>query len=125
MTYTMQELDAAVIDSITSGACDPVSNRKNTLAIRAYGDAARRVILAKRAEYQSRRDATARQWQHSCSRRALRNAHYDTVATRERYVRGVSGFDQWAWLASNPAYIEYGRWHRHPVKGFQSGRVSS
>jgi hypothetical protein len=125
MSYTVQDLDAAVIDAITSGACDPVSNRKNALASRAYGEDARRVILAKRAEYQSRRDATARQWQHSYSRRALRNAHFDTVAARERYVRGVSGFDEWAWLASNPAYIEHGRWNRHPVKGFQSGRVSS
>ena len=125
MEYTPNDLDAAVIDAITSGACDPVSNRKNALAIRAYGDDARRVILSKRAEYQSRRDATARQWQHSYSRRAIRNAHYDTVATREEYVRGVRGFDRYEWLAKNTAYIEHGRWHRHPVKGFQSGKASN
>lgn len=124
MTYTIEELDVYVLDSITSGACDPVSNRKNALAIRVYGDAARFLILAKRADFQARRDATARKWQHSVSRRSLRNRNYDSVATREEYVRGVRGFDRYEWLRNDPAYVEHGRWHRHPVKGFQSGRVS-
>ena len=125
MSYTTQELDLAVIEALTSGSCDPVSNRKNAIAIREYGDIARRVILAKRAEYQARRDATARYWQHAYSRRALRNAYYDTVATRESYIRGNADFDKYAWLASNPAYLEHGRWHRHPVRGFEPGRVSA
>jgi hypothetical protein len=124
MDYTEKDLDRFVLDSITSGSTDPVSNRKNSIAIRVYGDEARALILAKRAEFQARRDATARHWQHAVSRRSLRNPHYDSVAIREEYVRGVRGFDRYSWLADNPAYIEHGRWHRHPVKGFQSGRVS-
>ena len=111
MSYS-GDVDDYAIDQITSGGTDPVSNRKNVIAIRFYGERARTVILEKRAAFRARGEANARRWQHSTSRRALRNRHYDSVAIREKYVRGSRSFDEYAWLSTNAAYIEHGRWHR-------------
>jgi hypothetical protein len=114
-------IDEFTIDQITSGGTDPVSNRKNAIAIRFYGERARIVILEKRAAIRANREATARKWQHSTSRRALRNRHYDSAAIREKYVRGDRFFNEYKWLQTNPAYLEHGRWHR--VNGvFVSGK---
>jgi len=114
-------IDDYTLNAITSGGTDPVSNRKNVIAIRFYGDAARIVILEKRAASRASNEATARKWQHSTSRRALRNRNYDSVAIREKYIRGNINFDKYEWLESTPAYVEHGRWHR--VNGvFVSGK---
>lgn len=116
MTYTLKDLDAAVIDQITSGHTGPVANRMNALAIRAYGDKARAVILRKRAEYRASVERTARKWQHSVSRRPLRNNHHDSWSARERYVRGT-GAEYPVALSCNPHAATLGQWHRDRKTG--------
>lgn len=116
MPYTLVDLDAAVIDQITSGHTGPVANRTNALAIRAYGDRARAVVLSKRAEYRASVERTARKWQHWQSRRPLRNAHWDTWSARERYVRGT-GEDYPVTVSCNPEAAALGQWHRDRKTG--------
>jgi hypothetical protein len=111
MTYTLQSLDGAVIDSITNGHTGPTANRQNALAIRAYGDAARSVILRKRAEYRARQIATSHHWQHKISRRPLRNAHWDSWSIRERYMRGT-GTEYPVTVSCNPHAATLGAWRR-------------
>ena len=116
MSYTLADLDAAVIDQITSGHTGPVANRMNALAIRAYGDKARTVVLRKRAEYRANVELTAYKWQHSVSRRPLRNRHHDSWSARERYLRGAGDHYPVA-LSCNPHAAALGQWHRDRKTG--------
>lgn len=80
-----------VIDAMAKGDTHPVSLKINALLIRAYGDEARVVILARRAKH--RQDTAMRQyeWRTKVSRRPLRGRHHDSWSIREKYCRATLG----------------------------------
>jgi len=76
-----------LIGQHASGGNSPSCLAVNALLIREYGDRARQVILAKRAETRARDAAWQQKWATNVSRRPQRGRHHDSWSIREKYVR--------------------------------------
>lgn len=89
----LTEIDKYVISNNASGYRHPLADRLNAILIRAYGDAARDVILAKRRENVIKETLRLRHWQSSVSRRIQRGNHDDSWTTREQTLTNRYSLD--------------------------------
>lgn len=89
-----------LISQHTSASNMPADLKMNAILIREYGDRAREIILAKRAERRVQDTLRQRKWQTNTSRRPARGRHHDSWSIREKYVRYAEAWPTFA-LASH------------------------
>lgn len=88
----LTETDAWMIANNARGDNSRPSLRMNAILIRTYGQAAIDAILLARKDYRKYILLTQQNWRTRGSRRPQRNAHHDSWAIRENYVRQGNGY---------------------------------